>query len=110
MNAIALPQRKDLFLGYSFIDSYRYIPHEPSLEPHISTIQRNLCFLKRKLWFDYFSTKEAGSEYLQAYAKYLEKEFKDKSIEEIFGLVHKVMEVSIVIHPLINFANHIILH
>ena len=47
-----------------------------------------------KYHFYYFRHVDSGSEYLQAHAKYLERDFKEKSVQDIFTLVNKTMEVS----------------
>ena len=39
------------------------------------------------------SSDQGGSDYLQAFAKYLKEEYMNKSVTEIFIMVDKLMEV-----------------
>ena len=39
------------------------------------------------------TSDQSGSEYLQAFAKYLKEEYMSKSVSEIFMMVDKLMEV-----------------
>ena len=60
-----------------------------------------------KCHFYYFRHVDTGSEYLQAHAKYLERDFKEKSMHEIFTLVNKAMEVSLSSFHLYVKTNHL---